>query len=75
MVTAVHKFDFVRIIIKATKYGYLGTAGHAVVHTEVFDLIVFMPKRFVATVFASIESLYPRCSGQMHYLEKETVPA
>jgi len=28
-----------------------------------------MPKRFAATVFASVKSLYQRCEGQLHYLE------
>jgi len=66
---AVHKFDFILVTNKETKFGDRWKAGHAVVHTEVFDVKVCMPKRLAATVVASVKSLYQRCEGQLHYLE------
>jgi hypothetical protein len=64
-----HKFDFTLVTNKETKFGDRWKASHAVVHNEVFDVKVCMPKCLAATVVESVKSLYQRCEGQLHYLE------
>ena len=59
MVTAVHKFDFVHVRNKTTKFGDLGRAGHAVERTEVFDVIrVCMMTRKMMMMMMMMMSMY-----------------
>jgi hypothetical protein len=69
VVRAQHKFDF-RFVINE-KNSQMATCGLAVVEDHVFDRSTC----FLPTSVASVKGLYPRCAGQLHFLDQETAPA
>jgi len=49
----------------------MATSGHALEEAHVFDRSTC----FLPTIVASVKGLYPRCAGQQHFLDQETVTA